>query len=252
MLDEYVEDQKIIYNILINAVKKNKYSHAYIFEKNNYENADKLILAFVKYLLCPKNYSNNELCGKCTQCDKIDRNICLDLEIINPDGLWIKKEQLEKLQLDFSKKSLENNKKIYIINEAEKLNVQAANSILKFLEEPEENIVAILVTNNLYQILDTIVSRCQIISLNRKNSYDNMSTLDKILSIINSNTENLELLIETSIKFVNYLEKNRTDTILMTNKLWHNNIKDRNDYLISYNILLFYYKDIINYKLNRI
>ena len=91
-----------------------------------------------------------------------------EIKIINPDGLWIKKEQLDEIQKEFSTKAVFGTKKIYIINEADKMNSSAANSILKFLEEPVPNIIAILVTNNIYQLLDTIISRCQVISL-RKN-----------------------------------------------------------------------------------
>ena len=50
---------------------------------------------------------------------------------------------------------------LFIIYNAEKLNTSSANTILKFLEEPEENIIAVLTTDNRYQVLDTILSRCQ-------------------------------------------------------------------------------------------
>ena len=58
-----------------------------------------------------------------------------------------------------------DNKLIYIIDPAEKLNPASANTILKFLEEPPEGIVAILITENKYNVLETIVSRCQCLSL---------------------------------------------------------------------------------------
>ena len=167
MLDKYMESQNIVYKTLTNAVNKNTYSHAYLFETNGNEDALDIAISFAKTLLCPNNYTNNNQCVNCTQCQKIDKNIFSDIKIIEPDGMWIKKEQLDELQKEFSKKSVESNKKIYIINHAELLNVQASNSILKFLEEPEENIIAILVTKNIYQLLTTIVSRCQIISLKK-------------------------------------------------------------------------------------
>ena len=61
--------------------------------------------------------------------------------------------------------SLLNSKRIYIIKEAEKLNVSSANTMLKFLEEPEDNIIAFLVTDNRYHVIDTLLSRCQILTL---------------------------------------------------------------------------------------
>ena len=63
-------------------------------------------------LLCPYNYSNSDKCVDCTQCKNIDKNIFQDIKIIEPDGLWIKKEQLDELQKEFSEKSVITNKKL--------------------------------------------------------------------------------------------------------------------------------------------
>lgn len=243
MLDEYMKSQKIVYKTLTNEVKKNKYSHAYLFEANGNPDAFSLVLSFAKMLLCPYNYSNKEKCVNCTQCDKIDKNIFSDLKIIEPDGLWIKKEQLDLLQKEFSTKSVESNKKIYIINNAEKLNVQASNSILKFIEEPEEGIIAILITNNIYQILSTIVSRCQIISLARSKEKTSIN--------LNYEEEELKNHLQTINNFVKYLEKEKLNTIIISNKLWHDTYKERKDYINGFELLLIYYKDILNYKLHR-
>ena len=238
MLDKYMESQNIVYKTLTNAVNKNTYSHAYLFETNGNEDALDIAISFAKTLLCPNNYTNNNQCVNCTQCQKIDKNIFSDIKIIEPDGMWIKKEQLDELQKEFSKKSVESNKKIYIINNAELLNVQASNSILKFLEEPEENIIAILVTKNIYQLLTTIVSRCQIISLKK----------NKEKEIID---EEIKEKLEYVNNFIKYLEKEKIETLLMTQKLWHEYFKERKDYINGYELILIYYKDVLNFKLNR-
>lgn len=237
MLDEYMKTQNIVYKILVNAIKKNKYSHAYLFDNNDLDDGFNMALAFAKTLQCPNNYTNNLKCVDCTQCNKIDKNVFTDLKIINPDGMWIKKEQLDSLQKEFSTKSIETGKKIYIINNAELLNVQASNSILKFLEEPEENIIAILVTKNIYQLLPTIISRCQIISLKKNKMLVESVKDEEQLNYINN--------------FVSTLEKEKLETLLFTQKLWHNFFKERKDYIIGYNLILLYYKDILNYKLKR-
>ena len=169
MIDEYIDEQKIITTVLKNAVEKNKISHAYLFETNGYQNKDDFVLAFIKYLLCPHNYSNNKNCVNCTQCELIQKGIFSEVKHIYPDGMWIKKEQLEELQQNFSETSVESNKRIYVIHNADRLNTASANSILKFLEEPEDNIIAILMTDNIHQLLDTIISRCQIISFAKNN-----------------------------------------------------------------------------------
>ena len=259
MLDEYIKEQPVAHKILFNSVNRNKVSHAYLFETNNYENGFDLALAFAKYLLCPNHFSNTQKCNNCLQCSIIDKNDYLDLKIIDSDGIWIKKEQLDNLQVDFSKKSITGGNQVYIINHAEKLNTQAANSILKFLEEPVPNIIAILVTNNKYSLLDTIISRCQVISLkDGQVDLSNMSLIENIAHhLFNSQNAIKEFvenpkngdIINKVLEFVYYYEKNGIDTLLFSNKLWHSLIKEKEDITNALEIMLLFYKDILTYKL---
>lgn len=255
MLDEFVIEQEKVTKILKNSILKNKLSHAYLFEVNGYKNKKNLALAFAKMILCPNNYSNNSKCVNCTQCKNIDKNIFPEIKIIEPDGLWIKKEQLDELQKEFSEKSILSNKKIYIINQADRLNKSAANSILKFLEEPEENIIAILITDNMYQLLDTIISRCQIISFSKEHNISSLSFLEKIKNNTtiseNKTEEEIENQIGQTIEFINYFEKNKLDTLLKTQKLWHNNFKEKDDIIFAINVMTLFYQDILNSILNR-
>ena len=66
-------------------------------------------------------------------CEQIDSGSFGELKIIDSDGQWIKKEQLIDLKEEFSKKSINGKQKVYIINNADKLNVASSNSLLKFL-----------------------------------------------------------------------------------------------------------------------
>lgn len=254
MLDEYVSEQEIVSTILKNAVKKNRYSHAYLFEMNGYKNANQMALAYAKYLLCPKHYPNSKKCENCHQCKQIDQNSFSEIQIIEPDGLWIKKEQLDRLQKDFMQTAVQSCYRIYIIHNAEKMNVAASNSILKFLEEPEPNIIAILLTDNRYQLLDTIVSRCQIISF-QKNVEKNNTMLEKIKDYlyIPSTVDKLGLakFVETVVYFVEYYENKKEETLLHTQSLWHHVIEDREQFLMSFELMHLFYKDILNMKLNR-
>lgn len=145
-------------------VTNNKVSHAYLVEVDNYDSDMKYIYDFIKMILCNCSYqgmllSDNKIISL------IDNNNYPDIKQIEPDGNWIKKTQLLDLQKEYSNKSLLGGKRIYIIKAAEKLNSSSANTILKFLEEPEDDIVAFLVTDNRYHVLDTILSRCQILNL---------------------------------------------------------------------------------------
>lgn len=266
MLEEFKITQNIAYNIIVNSVSKNKISHAYLFDTNSYPKAMDFIMAFVKYLLCSNHYTNNNSCGECSLCRKIDDGNYTELKIIEPDGMWIKKEELSELQKEFSTKPVEGKYRIYIVKEAEKLNTAAANSILKFLEEPEEGIIAILVTDNLYQLLDTIISRCQIISLkeasieeivNDTQIEDNelfriamaeTSTMKELLQFMGE--EKNKILLDATLQFVHAYENSGTDALLGTNKLL-TLCKERVDISYAFDIMIMYYQDIVHLKLNR-
>lgn len=254
MLDEFITDQKIVTTILKNAVEKKRSSHAYLFETNGYKNANELAIAFAKYLLCPKNYTNSSNCVDCTQCKLIDQNAFSEIKIIDPDGLWIKKEQLDSLQKDFMQTAIQSKYRIYIIHNAEKMNVAASNSILKFLEEPAPNIIAILVTDNMYQLLNTITSRCQIISFKKSNEL-NHTMLEKIMDYIYipSTVDKLDLekYVSSVINFIENYESKGKSVLLNTVSLWHSIFDDRDKVLMAFELMLLVYKDILSVMLKR-
>ncbi len=198
-MDEIVDYNEKFVSVIENIISFNKLSHAYIIEVNDYDSDYLLVKAFVKLILCMNNVKKvSELnCDKCEICRLVDEGNYPDVLVVEPDGKEIKKGQLLDLQKEYNNKSMLDSNRVYIIKEADKLNLAAANSILKFLEEPEDNIVAILLTKNRYQIIDTILSRCQIIALKRKNPSN--ADFDKALTFIKYMLKNGEL-------FVNYKE----------------------------------------------
>lgn len=240
MLDNYIKNQSISYNILNNSIKNNRVSHAYLIETQGNNYGFDFALSFAKALLCPKGRTNNKKCDNCNQCQAIDDNNFIELEILDTDELWLKKENIEMLQKDFNFKPIVGKLKVYIIKNAEKIRENIANTLLKFIEEPEPGIIAILVTDNKSKIIDTIISRCQVITL----KCDSNNNVDKELMNYDEN------IILTTIKFINYYEKNKLDTLLYSNSLFHDHLLDRNDYNIAFNVILMYYKEILNYKLN--
>lgn len=261
MLDKYQNEQPIVYKILKNAIQNDHYSHAYLIETGSFSNYFDFTMSFVKSLLCPLKNLTKQNCADCHQCEVIDSGNFPEIEIIAPDGLWIKKEQLTSLQKNLTTKALIGTKRIYIIKGAEKLNKASANSILKFLEEPEGNIIAILLTDNVYSVLPTIRSRCQILRLHEtKISNKKASQEEKLNQLIKIHTpELLEKLDQETInnktkkviEFVNYYEKHHLDTLLYINKLWTDNITGKEEIQIAFEIMINYYKDILNKKLNK-
>lgn len=246
MLDDYAKSQPFIYRTIQNSIKKDRCSHAYIIEDNGSKEAFNLAKSFAKYLFCPIKHSNLNDCGNCKQCETIDNDNFLELKIIKPDGMWIKKNQLEQLQKEFKTKSL-STKRIYIILNAEKMNPQTANSILKFIEEPVEGIIALLVVENLYQLLPTIVSRCQILSLNTTKEH---SLIDKIKAVIPEITdEEFNIKEQAIIELIKSIEGSPLDTIAKINQLYFKQFKDNMN--LGLELLFLNYKSILNIKIKQ-
>lgn len=260
MLEQYKEDQPVAYRIFMNILRTQRYAHAYLIETNGYDKGLTMAVSFAKLLLCSNIEDGQPICESCEQCNLIDDNNNTELKIINPDGNWIKKEQLLDLQEEFKKKAIIGNKKIYILNQADRLNMNSANSILKFLEEPQEGIVAILVTDNQYQLLDTIISRCQVISLNGQvDVYQEKTTFHKIGQLISHNEEEYQDFladekssekIVASIRFAKYFEKNKQKMILYMNEYWFSIFSDKDLTSFGIIVLLYFYKDVLNSKVH--
>lgn len=90
-----------------------------------------------------------------------------DLLYIEPDGNSIKIEQIRKMQKRVQEKPIQASKKVYIIDEADKMTKEAQNCLLKTLEEPPEFVTIILIGTNENAFLTTIKSRCMILHFNR-------------------------------------------------------------------------------------
>lgn len=145
--------------LLQNALRHHKLSHAYLFHGPSGSGQLETATMFAQAIRCTEQA--DDACGECLECRKIRHGNHPDLQMIQPDGASIKIDQIRDLQRIFSYKSEGTSPKIYIIDEADKMTVQASNSLLKFLEEPPAPAVAILITSNSRALLDTILSRTQ-------------------------------------------------------------------------------------------
>lgn len=145
---------------LINAVKLNKTSHSYLFIGT--EGIGKKLIAkeFAKMLLC---LDDNKYCDKCKSCIEFNSENNPDFNIIEPEGNSIKIEQIRELQRKVTEKPIIADKKVYIINDSDKMTIEAQNCLLKTLEEPPEFVTIILIGANENAFLSTIKSRCMIL-----------------------------------------------------------------------------------------
>lgn len=265
MLDDYKERQSVTYRQLKNILNDNL-SHAFIFIINKNIYADGIVISFAKSIICKNKFTNKKSCIDCNICERIDNNDFSELKIIRPDGLWIKKDQLIELQKEMSTKPIEGKKKVYIIYEAEKMNSSAANCLLKFLEEPFDDIVAILVTDNYNQLIDTIASRCQTIALNnsdvneyiKKYDFEN-KTLLKLFLIYNNKEEINEYMnnkdnkkfLDNVIKFILKYEQEKIRMICYNKKYFIDLFKQKDEIYYVFELITLFYKDVLQYKIKK-
>lgn len=152
-------DTEEIKNIILNSFHEKKNSHAFLLVTNNINRCMDDVVDIVKNINCIKDAKPN--CD-CNVCNTINSFTNPDFIIIKPDGKEIKKDQILNVIDSFSTKPLISKYSTYLILEADKMNDSSANKILKFLEEPEENIIGFFVTDKVNAILPTIKSRCEI------------------------------------------------------------------------------------------
>ncbi|MCM0739443.1 DNA polymerase III subunit delta' [Clostridioides difficile] len=145
MYFENIIGQDFAKKYLTNSIKKSKLNNAYMFEGMDGIGKKKFADELSKLLLDYENLENSP-----------------DYVLIKPDGNSIKIAQIRNLQSDIVIRP-HKDYKIYIINNAEKMTVEAQNALLKTLEEPPNYAIIILVTNNKESLLETIKSRCDII-----------------------------------------------------------------------------------------
>ncbi len=144
-------------SVLKRSIALERVAHAYLFSGIEGCGKKKTALAMVQAVFCGKE----EACGVCPSCRKIANGQHPDLHILEPDGAFIKIDQIRELQKELAYRPFEAPKKACIIDGAEKLNLSSGNALLKTLEEPPGNALMILITAERSAVLQTILSRCQ-------------------------------------------------------------------------------------------
>ena len=157
MLDKYCDSQKMFYDYFMHSSDVGHLSHAYLIETMGVSYSYNLALDLAKFFLCNGVYDEKI-------CNLVDNGNYPNLKVIGGNGS-VKKDDIVSLKSDFSMKSVDDKRQVYILCDTENLNKSAANSLLKFLEEPEGDVIAILLCDSVLNVLPTISSRCQLVSL---------------------------------------------------------------------------------------
>ncbi len=153
---------KRIKNVLASYLKNDVIPYSMIFSGPPAANKLGFASAFARSVNCLE--LEDDYCGRCRHCVEIEKEIFPDLKVLKPGGQFYKKEQITFLIEDNFRRPLKGRRKIYILNDVQRMNENAANAFLKVLEEPAESSVFILLTHNLIGLLATLKSRCQVLN----------------------------------------------------------------------------------------
>lgn len=255
--------QPSIQRLFLHLLKNNTLQHAYLFEGKMGTGKKETALWISQGIFC--EHRNEEgPCQSCHTCQRIRTHHHPDVVEVEPDGLSIKINQVRALKEEFSKSGMESRKKIVIVEDVEKMTIQAANSLLKFLEEPEGEITVFLLTTAKHRLLPTILSRCQLIHfpqlpkaqqrvlLEEAGLSKEQSALlchltaDKAEALELSQNEDFQKILTAVWKWYSFLSKKDDQAFIFVHTDIMPLVKDKKDHTLVLDVLLIVLQDILN------
>lgn len=262
--------QEQIKEHLQNALKMNKISHAYILNGERNSGKEFIAKVFASALQCEKMDMSLEMlepCGECRSCKQMaGKN--------QPDVIYVSHEKpgsigvediRSQINGDVAIKPYSSPRKIYIINEGEKMTVQAQNALLKTLEEPPEYTVIIILTTSVESLLPTILSRCVVLNMKpagesqmKKFLMETMQIPDYKADIcvafargnvgkakLLASSEDFDHVKEEAVTLLKYINDMEISEIVSAIKKIGEYKLDVNDY---FDILAIWYRDVLLFK----
>ena len=239
--------------ILENTIKTQNISHSYMFIGQNGIGKFMIAKEFAKAILCQ---GEQKPCNTCESCIKFNGENNPDIQIIDEiEEKSIKTETIKEMVKGVYEKPIEGSRKVYIINDSQKMTKEAQNSLLKTLEEPPEYVVIILITEDENLLLNTIKSRCTKIKFNPlkdneiikilKEKYDYKEVTENMLEIAGGSVTHAlsvqgkeEIFSEIKTIFSNLEKINIIDLLNKKDLVFKD--KDYIDEILDYiNIILF-------------
>jgi DNA polymerase-3 subunit delta' len=176
------------------AIYNSAFSHAYIIEGAPGTGKRTIARLAAAAIICKNRESGKLPCGVCSTCKKILNDNCVDVRLIE----ITKVEQARELKARLYDSTVECDYKIYIITDAQKMNIKAQNALLISLEEPPKNVVFFILTTDAGALLETIRSRAQILRTNRLSSHTIYDYIRKNRPDIKTDDEKLQSVIMAS------------------------------------------------------
>ncbi|MFJ5763338.1 DNA polymerase III subunit delta' [Neobacillus sp. NPDC093182] len=267
--DQLEELQPAVLKMLKNSMLKHRVAHAYLLEGIRGTGKKEIALLITKALFCDSVIEGFKPCETCHNCRRINSGNHPDVHKVEPDGLSIKKQQIQDLQEEFSKKGVESSRKVYMISDADKMSVSAANSLLKFLEEPNSQTTAFLLTEQPQQLLPTILSRCQILSFKPLSPLAMINQLTEngvnpmkaplLAQLTNNLDEAYELNVDDwfaqaqkiVLKLYEVLRKNSLEAMVTLQGDWFSHFKEKEQINRGLDLLLLIFKDLLYIQLDK-
>ena len=166
MIKEELKDcQPQQYERFVHILEQNQLNHAYLF--SGYFGSLEMALFLAKSLFCTDKQGVLP-CESCRSCKLIDQEEYPDVTIVRPINQIIKTERIRELVGQFSQSGIESQRQVFIIEQADKMHLNAANSLLKVIEEPQSEVYIFFLTNVEDKILPTIQSRTQIFQFKKQ------------------------------------------------------------------------------------
>lgn len=142
---------------LIKAMETDRIPSAYLFSGESGIGKSSMVRQFAQMLNC----ETHDICHRCTNCLMFDEKAHPDFKIIEPSGQFIRISQIQELNEFLSLKPAYAAKRVVLVKESERMNVESANSFLKILEEPPLDTLIVLLASDEQLLMETILSRCQ-------------------------------------------------------------------------------------------
>ena len=207
----------------VHILEQKQLNHAYLF--SGFFGSMEMALFLSKSLFCTEKQGVLP-CETCRNCKLIEQEEFPDVTIIRPMNQLIKTERIRELVGQFSQSGIENQRQVFIIEQAEKMHVNAANSLLKVIEDPQSEIYIFFLTSDEEKMLPTIRSRTQIFHFKKQLEHLTV-TLEqeglvkkkaRLLAIFCQSQQEVEQLAHQSVFWTLVDESERLFSMLLSQK----------------------------------
>ncbi|TKI58040.1 DNA polymerase III subunit delta' [Brevibacillus antibioticus] len=253
--------------LLYHSLRNERLAHAYLLAGPKGSGKKQMALHLAKSLFCTEREA--DACGACVTCRRIEGGNHPDVLFITPDGASIKIDQIRSLQKEMAMRAVESSRKVYIIEHVDKMTTQAANSLLKFLEEPPVGVLALLLTEHSHAILPTILSRCQIVQFSplsaesiaeKLRAEGVLAGMAQVASHITTNVEEAMTLSQSEsfaqlrnlvIQLVQECKQRNSSALLTIHDMLQKSDKSKEELPLFLDLLILWLRDILYLQVGR-